>query len=121
MYSYVGETVLDPFLGSGTTIKVARELRRQGIGYERDQRYKAAIMEKLGLTHAVPADEERVEYLPEDGRELAIGAGVSKSVEASQASEEQPEADSEPEVGLIMSKGIEKEINERAETALEPA
>jgi ParB/RepB/Spo0J family partition protein len=121
MYSYVGETVLDPFLGSGTTIKVARELGRQGIGYERDQRYKAAIMEKLGLTHAAPADEERVEYLPEDGRELAIGAGVSKSVEASQAPEEQPEADSEPEVGLIMSKGIEKEINERAETALEPA
>jgi DNA modification methylase len=32
MYSYVGDTVLDPFLGSGTTVKVARELGREGIG-----------------------------------------------------------------------------------------
>ncbi|MCD6531071.1 helix-turn-helix domain-containing protein [bacterium] len=33
-YSYVGETVLDPFLGSGTTLVVARDLKRNGIGYE---------------------------------------------------------------------------------------
>ncbi len=50
MYSYVGETVLDPFLGSGTTIKVARALGRDGVGYERDLRYKATIMKKLGIT-----------------------------------------------------------------------
>ena len=37
MYSFVGERVLDPFLGSGTTIKVARELGREGIGYEREE------------------------------------------------------------------------------------
>lgn len=49
MYSYVGETVLDPFLGSGTTIKVARELGREGVGYERDLRYKATIMKNLGI------------------------------------------------------------------------
>ena len=34
MFSFVGETVLDPFLGSGTTSKVARELGRNSIGYE---------------------------------------------------------------------------------------
>jgi len=33
-YSFVGETVLDPFLGSGTTLVVARDLKRNGIGYE---------------------------------------------------------------------------------------
>jgi DNA modification methylase len=36
MFSFEGDLVLDPFLGSGTTIKVARELNRQGIGYERE-------------------------------------------------------------------------------------
>ena len=33
-FSYVGETVLDPFLGSGITLKVAADLKRNGIGYE---------------------------------------------------------------------------------------
>jgi len=33
-YSFVGETVLEPFLGSGTTLVVARDLKRNGIGYE---------------------------------------------------------------------------------------
>ena len=33
-YSFVGETVFDPFLGSGTTLVVARDLKRNGIGYE---------------------------------------------------------------------------------------
>jgi DNA modification methylase len=33
-FSFVGETVLDPFLGSGTTLKVAADLRRNGVGYE---------------------------------------------------------------------------------------
>lgn len=49
MFSYEGDTVLDPWLGSGTTVKVARELGRNGIGYERDLRYKALIMKKLGV------------------------------------------------------------------------
>ncbi len=33
-YSFVGETVLDPFLGSGTTLLAARDLGRNGVGYE---------------------------------------------------------------------------------------
>ena len=49
MYSYEGDTVLDPWLGSGTTVKVARELNRIGVGYERERNYKPVIMEKLGL------------------------------------------------------------------------
>jgi DNA modification methylase len=57
MFSYAGDTVLDPFLGSGTTVKVARSLERVGIGYERELKYKPVIMKKLGL---IP-DEAKVE------------------------------------------------------------
>lgn len=42
------EVVLDPFLGSGTTMKVARELGRSSIGIELDDTYLPAIKEKVG-------------------------------------------------------------------------
>ena len=51
LFTYAGETVFDPFLGSGTTIKVARELGRKGIGYEVDLELKDAIKKKLGLDY----------------------------------------------------------------------
>jgi len=57
MFSYVGDTVLDPFLGSGTTVKVARELERYGIGYERELQYKPVIMRRLGLLPEKASDE----------------------------------------------------------------
>jgi len=47
LYSYYGETVLDPFLGSGTTAKVAKDLGRNSWGYEIDPRLKKVISEKL--------------------------------------------------------------------------
>jgi DNA modification methylase len=34
LYSFKGDVILDPFVGSGTTVKVARELGRKGVGYD---------------------------------------------------------------------------------------
>jgi len=39
MYSYPGELVLDPFVGSGQTPKIARNLKRNFVGYETIQKY----------------------------------------------------------------------------------
>ena len=49
MFSFVGETVLDPFLGSGTTTKVAASLGRNSIGYEINREYLSVIKEKNGI------------------------------------------------------------------------
>lgn len=49
LYSYHGETVLDPFLGSGTTLKVAMDMGRKGIGYELDLELKPIIKKKLQI------------------------------------------------------------------------
>lgn len=38
-YSYVGDVVLDPFMGSGTTAVVAKKLNRHWIGYEIHEEY----------------------------------------------------------------------------------
>ncbi len=47
LFSFVGEVVLDPFAGSGTTLKVAKELKRSFVGYEISKSYEKIIMLKL--------------------------------------------------------------------------
>lgn len=39
MFSFVGDTVLDPFLGTGTTTAAAIEAHRSSVGYEIEPRY----------------------------------------------------------------------------------
>jgi len=46
-YSFVGETVLDPFLGSGTTLTAARDLQRHGVGYEINPAFALQAAERL--------------------------------------------------------------------------
>jgi modification methylase len=43
----VGDTVLDPFFGTGTTGAVAKKLGRNFIGIERDQEYRAYAQERI--------------------------------------------------------------------------
>lgn len=51
MFSFFGDTVLDPFLGSGTTCLSAQKSYRHSIGYEINGDYLPVIKEKLGLKH----------------------------------------------------------------------
>lgn len=55
-YSFVGQTVLDPFLGSGTTMKVANELGRNGIGIEIDKSYVKMAKKRIS------SDVEVIEF-----------------------------------------------------------
>lgn len=56
LFSYVGETILDPFLGSGTTIKVARQLKRSSIGYEIIRDLEGIIRKKVGFETSKNSD-----------------------------------------------------------------
>ena len=47
LYSFYGDTVLDPFMGSGTTALAALELGRNVIGYELNPEYKELIDKKI--------------------------------------------------------------------------
>lgn len=59
MFAFVGDTVLDPFLGSGTTVLAAKNLSRNSIGYEINQGYLPKIKEKL----EVDQSPEQFEFL----------------------------------------------------------
>lgn len=47
MFSCVGDVVLDPFAGSGTTLRVAKQLGRNYVGYELYENYREVIEAKL--------------------------------------------------------------------------
>lgn len=47
MFTFVGDTVLDPFLGSGTTSLAAGNLGRNSIGYEINNEFVPIIKEKI--------------------------------------------------------------------------
>ena len=65
LYSYVGETVLDPFLGSGTTMKVARMLKRNSIGIEIIRDLEKTIRKKVGfdINSDMFNDEDNLEII----------------------------------------------------------
>jgi site-specific DNA-methyltransferase (cytosine-N4-specific) len=47
LFTFEGDLVLDPFTGSGTTLKVAKELNRNYVGYEISESFKEVISLKL--------------------------------------------------------------------------
>jgi site-specific DNA-methyltransferase (adenine-specific) len=48
MFSFPDETVLDPFMGSGTTALAAKNLQRNSIGYEINAEFLPLIKTKIG-------------------------------------------------------------------------
>ncbi len=47
LFSFVGDTVLDPFVGSGTTLIAAHTLKRKGIGIDIDKEYCNLAIKRL--------------------------------------------------------------------------
>jgi site-specific DNA-methyltransferase (adenine-specific) len=66
MFSFVGDKVLDPFLGSGTTSLVAKNLHRNSIGYEINDYFLTIIKEKLGLRQSTIFQDETFEIIKQE-------------------------------------------------------
>lgn len=73
MFSFTGETVLDPFAGSGTTALAAGHLGRNSIGYEINAAFRPIMEEKL-IDHQLSlfASEDEVTFEEDDTREFSL-------------------------------------------------
>lgn len=49
LFTHAGELVLDPFVGSGTTLIAARDLGRNAIGFDLQEQYLQLCLQRLGL------------------------------------------------------------------------
>jgi modification methylase len=58
MFSFVGDTVIDPFLGSGTTSLASRNLNRNSVGYEMNPDFIPYIKRKLDINQGDIFDSE---------------------------------------------------------------
>jgi DNA modification methylase len=68
IFTKPGDVVLDPFMGSGSTLVAAKELGRQGIGVEISPQYIALAQKRLS---AVAPNGEKSQIFSEDARALS--------------------------------------------------
>ena len=67
MFSFSGETIFDPFLGSGTTTLAAKNLGRNSIGYEINKEFESIIKEKLNINQ-LSFDSDTIEFLEDNNK-----------------------------------------------------
>lgn len=81
LYSYVGETILDPFVGVGTTLVQARKLRRKSIGIDISPKYvsltnKIISQKSIGPSEYEPTvkigDARDLGFIPDESVHLII-------------------------------------------------
>ncbi len=77
MFSFVGDTVLDPFCGSGTTMLAAMKAGRNSVGVEIDPVYCRMIMRRLEkeLTLFGSAEIELIEKASVRNRDMLVETG----------------------------------------------
>ncbi|MDD4412056.1 MAG: DNA methyltransferase [Patescibacteria group bacterium] len=66
MFSFVEDTVLDPFVGSGTTSLAAKNLGRNSVGYEINTKFIEMIKQKLDIGVGKMFDNPVVNFINQE-------------------------------------------------------
>ncbi len=80
LYTYRGDVVLDPFMGSGTTAVAAVRAGRRYLGYDTDEAYAKAARERVALAVAAVAASpppDQPDKAATAARELIEAAGFA--------------------------------------------
>jgi len=76
----VGDVVLDPFFGSGTTGAVAKRLGRHWIGLERDETYARAAERRIKTVQPAAPDDVEVTRSKKEEPRIPFGAVVERGL-----------------------------------------
>jgi site-specific DNA-methyltransferase (adenine-specific) len=66
MFTFIKDTVLDPFLGSGTTSLAAKNLSRNSIGYEINKDFLPIIKDKIGFNKPALFDNLNLDIIKQN-------------------------------------------------------
>ena len=78
MFSFVGDTVLDPFVGSGTTSLAAKNLGRNSAGYEINPKFIDMIKQKLDVANNKMFDNSNINFINQEKINTDFNNQVSK-------------------------------------------
>lgn len=78
MFSFVGDNVLDPFLGSGTTSLAAKNLGRNSLGYEINPEFISLIKEKLSFNEKTLFDDTSYNFIIQDKNSFDFQKDIEK-------------------------------------------
>ena len=79
MFTFVEDTVLDPFLGSGTTSLAAKNLVRNSVGFELNPDFLPIIQKKLGVdSKGLFTDNTQFEIIVRNERDKDYAGGIEK-------------------------------------------
>lgn len=78
MFTFVDDTVLDPFLGSGTTSLAAKNLGRNSVGYEINEAFLPIISGKLGLHQGSILEDTAYQILRQEDPRLDLKQEIGK-------------------------------------------
>ena len=78
MFSFASDTVLDPFLGSGTTSLAAKNLGRNSIGYEINPKFIDMIKQKLDFDVDKMFDNSVVNFINQEKIKMNFKDQISK-------------------------------------------
>ena len=70
MFSFVGDTILDPFLGSGTTSLAAKNLNRNSVGYEINQEFIPIIKNKLAISENKMFEDHSYKFMNQESLQI---------------------------------------------------
>jgi len=78
MFSFAGDTILDPFVGSGTTSLAAKNLGRHSVGYEINQKFINIIKQKLDVGVGKMFDNSTVNFINQEKVNINFAEQISK-------------------------------------------